>query len=652
LITNTVILSLPIAVTAETAYSHFIIEPPKGVDFGVVPVTATSTRTFSIKNTGIFPFEYDITPRPDAPEVAARGRGRGHGRGSSPPPPRRKSAKGPGIPLSVPPFTLCSAIGTILPGQMVNISVDVHSPTAGTFTSHVFIKVTDSEVQDGINFTLAANVMSPGIYNVDSERIFRGQNLLLRSDVQKNNVNAFLEDEHTFHFAPLLLGQSAQAAVTLFNPLPITCTIDISVKPRGKSNGQNFPFDVSDKVVVLEQNCTKEIVLIFAPQICANFLGAFEAAVSGGIAPENKALKFLVEGAGTLPSVTLVSATGRPKTSSYSLLLGRVLLNDSREKTIAIRNDSFIPARIKLSTRPNPDFVLKDSERFDSEIVLAADRILNIGVVFSPLMVHRSVLDVSISVLDNPKADITLSFAGDGFMEDVIFEGETEDDNHVFFRDNVVGRQNQATFLIRNVSQSDIRFQFALHHDFQFFPKVGHLRAGSSKQVQITFFTDKPVRYPSIRINCTWTKIEFEDPAAPDWDESHKTFEYSGPSQKVVKLMPEPVCRPIGPEPRDIILRVAAVSDVIRFSIDTTEIPFAPTMMYQTRVYEVRVQNTSQIRFDYQWQLKKLTTAYRPDAPCPFSVESTRASSPPVRRLFSDSNSRPMRSTISSRISN
>jgi hydrocephalus-inducing protein len=44
-------------------------------------------------------------------------------------------------------------------------------------------------------------------------------------------------------------------------------------------------------------------------------------------------------------------------------------------------------------------------------------------------------------------------------------------------------------------------------------------------------------------------------------------------------------------------------------------------MMYQSRVYEVRVQNTSQIRFDYQWDLKKFTTVYRPDATCPFSVE-------------------------------
>jgi hydrocephalus-inducing protein len=43
-------------------------------------------------------------------------------------------------------------------------------------------------------------------------------------------------------------------------------------------------------------------------------------------------------------------------------------------------------------------------------------------------------------------------------------------------------------------------------------------------------------------------------------------------------------------------------------------------MMYQSRVYDIRVTNTSQIRFDYQWELQESKNARLSGGGCPFSI--------------------------------
>jgi hydrocephalus-inducing protein len=74
---------------------------------------------------------------------------------------------------------------------------------------------------------------------------------------------------------------------------------------------------------------------------------------------------------------------------------------------------------------------------------------------------------------------------------------------------------------------------------------------------------------------------------------------------------------------KELQLKINAVSDVIKYTIDTTEILFAPTMMYQQRMTEVRVTNPSSIRFEYAWGIAKfeaLRLTFPDPAKRPFSV--------------------------------
>jgi hydrocephalus-inducing protein len=93
---------------------------------------------------------------------------------------------------------------------------------------------------------------------------------------------------------------------------------------------------------------------------------------------------------------------------------------------------------------------------------------------------------------------------------------------------------------------------------------------------------------------------------------------------RVVDIREEPLYTVIAGRNKELPMRATVVADYIRFSIDLTEIAFASTMMYQTRMAECRLTSNSQIRFDYNWRVSKflsLRTNYAQTRPPPFSID-------------------------------
>jgi hydrocephalus-inducing protein len=222
---------------------------------------------------------------------------------------------------------------------------------------------------------------------------------------------------------------------------------------------------------------------------------------------------------------------------------------------------------------------------------------------------------------------------------------------------------------MKNVCKNDVRFAWQPHNDLNFSPKVGHLRLGRTKVIKATFFADKPTRHNGIRVNCQWSKIQLDDPSAPEWDDSQKVLRFvprtsvapeppkvpekpvkkpqpkkvPGPGRpgpptppgpvvaeetivRVTEIKPEPAYQVLPGKFKDLQVKVNAISDHIRYTQDVTEIEFAPTMMFQSRMAEAKVTNISQIRFEYRWILEKLDclrTDYAREHVLPFSVLPT-----------------------------
>ena len=80
-----------------------------------------------------------------------------------------------------------------------------------------------------------------------------------------------------------------------------------------------------------------------------------------------------------------------------------------------------------------------------------------------------------------------------------------------------------------NHSKSDtIRFQWPEHQELKFSPNTGHLHAGTSKDMTVTFKSDAPKSLKEEEVACKITKITFEKPAneVTDWDDRLRTVKW------------------------------------------------------------------------------------------------------------------------------
>ncbi|OHT07947.1 hypothetical protein TRFO_05070 [Tritrichomonas foetus] len=683
-ITKTTTCKLPIPFSAETVYSHFSINPSKKINFGPVSVNTSAYKQLTITNTGKFPFDFDVTGKIDDPSPPTSTSAFAAKKKAAPPPKQQRGKKG-GTHVQIGNYTITPSSGALQPNASQTIDLEFMSPNPGDFKANIYFKVSDYDPNAHESYvSLVTNSVVPGILTNDFEKIFPGTHLCLRYDLQRANKTSFLEDEIVLHFEPLVLQQKANVTVAMVNPFPVPCSVDIAVKPKTKVSNANFPFDVSEKVVNLEPNSTKNILLYFNPTINENITANFEATVRGG-AGDSKIMKFGIEGTGTLPIVNVDGCMEKGKGNSYVCNLGRTLIGFTKEKVIRIMNDGLIGATVNLAIKPNPDFQYPSPDQL-KDIYIPARTAHSFSVIFKPDKPRNAQIDMSLTVVDNSKAGFPMSIVAEGSSEDVIFEGLSNDDNDLNFKDCIVGRQQQNVFTMRNVGLNDVRFVWNSQGDIVFSPRVGHIHMNKTKSIVVTTFSDHPIKQATTKVSCSIQKIKFTERETSDWDDSMKLVKFvprktllheqqqkeqttqekepvrtpvnskkkggrgatsSSINQekekelqqqqqqiqiddsngdelvRVTEVKPEPAYTIIPGKGKELPMKVTVVADVIKYSIDTTEIAFSPTMMYQSRTSEVKLTNCCQIRFEYNWHVTKfvsLRTNYSMSRPAPFFV--------------------------------
>jgi len=659
--TQTTTAQIPLPFSVDTMYSQFSIIPNKKVLFGILPVGISMAKSITLKNEGRFPFEFEVYSIAEDNALNSGNKNKKN----VPPKPKAKKA---GPHLQIGPYSIGPSNGSIPPQGSTNIDIEFSSPTPGDFQTAFGFKITDHDPaakEDSFIFTTSAQSIIPGIEIQKFEKIFPGTHLCLRYDIQRVNKTAFLEDEQVLHFEPIILQRRASVDVSIINLYPVATTVDLSIKPPKAKPGTTYPFEINEKIVNLEPLESKKVVISFVPVICESFIGQFEATVRGG-SGDNRLLKFGIEGIGSLPTITIDGGMEHLKNGQFSSNFGKVLLGFSKEKAIKLVNESFIPAKVFTTTKPCPDFEIMDSEQFTS-FTIPPQSSESIIVLFKPSKPRKGQFEVNFSVADNPKSGLSLVFIGEGNSEDLIFEGLSNDEGDLIFKDCIVGRQQQNVFIMRNIGQNDVRFVWTPASDISFSPKIGHLRMNQSKSIVATFFSDHPVKPGSVKASCQITKMELSDPSSPDWDDSMKIVKfitkkvlqkehsfdhieepkpksnlkekqtpkkvkivippeeehYHEETIRTIETKPEPPSILAQGKPKEIPLRVFIVADNIRYQLDTSEITFSPTMMYQTRFTECRIINTCQIRFEFTWHVmnfEALRSGNNHISESPFSV--------------------------------
>ena len=708
-------------ISASTLYSLYSLDCEKSIHFGSISTECSYHQEFTISNTGSFPFEFVLSSIDEK-----------YSQGVTPvnSTKRKTPKKINSNALLAYPFLLTPSSGNLAPGKSQIISVDLTYEENGKIQVPVNLTVSDAKPKEKtITINLQADCYAPGLFVDDFKKIFPNLPICMRSELLRVDKTSFIEDGNTLHFKATATNQKEKVDICLINDKPID--VDVSLFIKGKT--KLIPFQLSDKSVHIKGNDKTIISIIFYPKNNENYQAMFEAIVRS---PQDKAnnknnnknslrsLIFTVEGTGIIPSIVLKSQLDGKKEkfnqekNGYTIKMGKTLIGYEKQKSIAIGNDCPIPAnaifqvRQRNSSQSSHDDLNNPNDSNDFEftgVELNTPLPLNPGSLTSftvkhkPQKTRKSQLDVIVKCAENEKNSILFSFIAEGYYEDIIFEGLGGDANELCFKGVVVGRLQTASFTMRNIGDSMIRFQWSTSTDIIFSPRMGHISSHQTKEISVTFVSDKPVKYIGAKCICQVRKIQLtENPNASniDWDDSQKMITFVPRSELTVNdattsqipnkavlskedhhtqaksnkgkqskgdkvknsskeinktdfestqgsddlisvpaIRPEPNYRAInGTSMKEKIIKLFAIADFIKYSVDTQDIAFAPTMMYQIRYAEVNVTNVCQIRLEYEWTLEhldSLRTNYTMTRPCPFAIEpSTGIIEPGESTLF------------------
>ncbi|EAX95386.1 hypothetical protein TVAG_449190 [Trichomonas vaginalis G3] len=657
------IANVPILFSAKILFSTFSINPNENVDFGNVSTNTTTSNSITIQNICPFPFDYELIPvsqQPQEPETPRSTNPRDKKKGGQKPlSPRPAKGKKTQTVLQINDFTLSPSFGTVNPNETATILAELSPLEAAKIQSQILVKISDCSPQyaNGIPLNLLATAFTPCIDDINYDLMFPGIPIAVKADLQMKDFTAFLPANKLLHMGNTTVGQTTSLDFVLNNPNPVSCSVSVDFKVPPKT--QN-PFSLSEKSFDIDAKSSKKIQISFTPSSPGLFTAQIVASVKGGTTSTID-----IEGNGALPEISLESA-GETLTDE-PVRFGQILVGSQKVKHLTIRNIGKVTSHVTLSATRSADFTVNG----DTEYNILSGEFVNVPIVFKPEKVRHSQIEISVKVEQNESQNRTIQFAGDGNREEILFDGLPNDDSELVFRESIIGSQQKITFTMRSVSQSTIRFVWGRLNDFTFVPSIGHIRAGESKKVTVTFMSNKPVTYNSINQTLSALKIKLEDENCEHWDDSLKDTkfitrrekaqlkqlqvnpppepkntarkfpghaksrkesvkaqvnseeeDFGGDPDELVKYVevhPEPPFTPTK-EKRDITLKISAASDLIKYNLDATTIEFPPTMMYTKVPSYFTMTNTCGISFTYRWFAFKFQSL-RGDADVnPFSI--------------------------------
>jgi len=105
--------------------------------------------------------------------------------------------------------------------------------------------------------------------------------------------------------------------------------------------------------------------------------------------------------------------------------------------------------------------------------------------------------------------------------------------------DCIIGKAKAVTFQLANTGDKDLKFRWSAgapdREEFSFYPSVGHLRAGSNKQIKVMIRGKETKKYENIDFVCETVVVSQntdEKVSWIDWDDSMKTLKMVRPSEQ------------------------------------------------------------------------------------------------------------------------
>jgi hypothetical protein len=163
-------------------------------------------------------------------------------------------------------------------------------------------------------------------------------------------------------------------------------------------------------------------------------------------------------------------------------------------------------------------------------------------VAYHPREVGEAEHSIRLKVQQNPFENYQVRLSGEAYMEDVVYEGLPGDaEDELRFSDGPLGVPRSVAFTLRNLSDKHYHFEWPAELEgISISPQFGHLHAGASKDMVVTFHTDDAVAHDAAEFPVDVTPITYPgDPV--DWDDRQMVMVMPGDAPP-----PPPVSRAIG----------------------------------------------------------------------------------------------------------
>ncbi|CAF3321831.1 unnamed protein product [Rotaria socialis] len=614
--------------------------------------------------------------------------------------------------LQVGPFIISPAFAMIMPNGNTTVSVECipESDVPRKFEEEILIDIADRNPTDypqGVIYKLKSELIVPQIDTSDLSSIFEEHRLVRNLSSFQNIADSvtggvYGEEERRFQFRNVIVGRTSKARYKITNSQKVPVDITLALRPTNKGQRVVESFELDVTRAQIPPYSSHYAVVSFTPASMQSYSAMFDVIVDGQLktAKETRItpnFTFEINGEGHLPRVSIIRPAIRNKKAQTMMIFNKLLLGRQASLQLLLINDGVLPAKVDFylhdvenvfsleasNENPHPEhLVINDLTRKAT----AASAIFEVGkkialdVVFKPKTTQgpqRYEGALRLVVVDNQYEDTIVQLIGESYTDDITLDnihglvmadepltiesGQqtiVEEDapvalsNTINFGEIHLNESRQILFSITNHHQKDsVRFEWPDHPQCTFSPRVGHLHAGCTKDVQVTFKTNKPIQLTKEKLLCSIIKITFDRPVneVPDWDDrmrSVKWIDVSAPAtdstnaetqrsnrparKKVVEADIEPAHQRIEEQTRILDIYASAIADYCRYKCSEFEIRYFDTAILQTRIHEVTITNRGKVSFHYAWQVhmedsqRPFTPMIDRDPPTPEPTDGTR----------------------------
>ncbi|KAM3592002.1 uncharacterized protein V6R79_011190 [Siganus canaliculatus] len=638
------IATIAIKLSVQAVFSRYKITPSREINFGPLALGTKKNQSFIIENNGVFKTCFKICTM--IADLAPSEPSRDWDSLDTSQENRARTANRPNK-LSLGVFTVSPCGGSLEPGSQQVVMVNCAAEQQGICNQDLVIDISDRDPSDqpgGIPYRLVAEICKPGIA-LDMASIFEEHHLCpsssqLLSEQFCNAEGIYVQDENKFIFNKVLVGCMAEARFKLSNNGKVPCSIHLAVMRIDTKMGRNMEaFDLPVTRICIPSRSHSFATVTFTPQFMQVYRAVFELTIEGTsrMTPtfKTKVLTFDLMGVGNLPSVCVVHPALRNSDGSPVMRFRRVSVGHGRSLRLVLLNDGNTTAQVHVDMldkygvftfKAPPGYTcssinttqLEGATDQESQLVhrailrLDVNQQVELEVTFlsdKPLSVETK---ISVRVEDNQYSNTEIQVTAEASKETVSLQPFRSSDSEALDEEDDEGDQcevlnfghchvdhpYQESFTLTNHSGSQVvRFEWppAGPH-FSFSPQEGHLHAGCSKEVTVTFRSKQPVNLIRQLTSCELCQVEFQQPidSVADWDDRQKT---------ALETNPEPSCSVVEGSQWKLDVQLTALCDFVKFSCESSSIHFEDTVLYQSRRQQLQIVNTGQVKLDFSFQV-------------------------------------------------